>query len=294
MTNPRVPFQMASERKPLRPPRKGKNLIVHVVMNVEYWPFDQPMPRKTLSTPHGVNPLPDIPNYSWAEYGLRCGMPRFLALMSQLKLPASVNLNSAVIDHYPSLAEAIRSAGWEFIGHGHTQRLLQNEADEEATIRKALEQISGFTGKKVRGWMGPGFAQTFDTPDHLKKLGIEFNLDWVLDDLPCWMRTKFGPLICMPYGFELNDSLVYTVERQSSPEIFQRLKDTLTTFGPELKNQPRVLTLGLHPHQIGVPHRMPYLVECLKALKKREDVIWMTGSQIADWYMSADPAPAEL
>jgi hypothetical protein len=55
-----------------------------------------------------------------------------------------------------------------------------------------------------------------------------------------------------------------------------------------------VLTLGLHPHQIGVPHRMPYLVECLKLLKKRDDVIWMTGSQIADWYMSADPAPANL
>ena len=48
MTNPRVPFQMTSERKPLKPPKKGKNLIVHVVVNVEYWPFDQPMPRKTL------------------------------------------------------------------------------------------------------------------------------------------------------------------------------------------------------------------------------------------------------
>jgi hypothetical protein len=98
----------------------------------------------------------------------------------------------------------------------------------------------------------------------------------------------------MPYGFELNDSLVYAVERQSSPEVLQRLKDTLKTFVPELRTQPRVLTLGLHPHQIGVPHRMPYLVECLKTLKKRADVIWMTGSQIADWYMSADPAPAKL
>jgi hypothetical protein len=142
--------------------------------------------------------------------------------------------------------------------------------------------------------MGPGFAQTFDTPDYLKKHGIEFNLDWILDDLPCWMRTKYGPLVCMPYGFELNDSLVYAVERQSSPEVLQRLKDTLKTFAPELRTQARVITLGLHPHQIGVPHRMPYLVECLKTLKKRPDVIWMTGSQIADWYMSADPAPANL
>jgi hypothetical protein len=186
------------------------------------------------------------------------------------------------------------AAGWEFIGHGYTQRLLNKEQDEESTIRKALDQVSAFTGKKVRGWMGPGFAQTFDTPDYLKKHGIEYNLDWILDDLPCWMRTKHGPLVCMPYGFELNDSLVYTVERQSSPELLQRLKDTLKTFQPELKKQPRVLTLGLHPHQIGVPHRMPYLESALKLLKKRDDVIFMTGSQIADWYMSADPAPVRL
>ena len=53
-----------------------------------------------------------------------------------------------------------------------------------------------------------------------------------------------------------------------------------------------MLTLGLHPHQIGVPHRMLYLARCLKMLKRRDDVIFMTGSQIADWYLSADPAPA--
>ena len=52
MSNPRVPFQMSSERAKLAP-LKGKSIIVHIVVNVEYWPFDQPMPRKVLSTPHG-------------------------------------------------------------------------------------------------------------------------------------------------------------------------------------------------------------------------------------------------
>ena len=34
--------------------------------------------------------------------------------------------------------------------------------------------------KKPRGWMGPGFAETFDTPDILKAAGIEYVLG--LDD----------------------------------------------------------------------------------------------------------------
>lgn len=293
MSNPRIAFQMSSERKPLKPPRKGRTLIVHSVFNVEYWPFDQPMPRKILSTPHGMDPVPDLPNYCWAEYGLRMGMPRLMKLYASLKLPASVNINSAVTEHYPSLARAMLTAGWEFIGHGVTQRLAHKEADEEAAIRTALDQLHAFTGKKVRGWMSPGLAQTFNTPDFLRKHGVEYNLDWVLDDLPCWMQTAHGPLAALPYGFELNDSLVYAVERHSSPEYLRRVMDTLETFGPELKTQPRVLTLSLHPHLIGVPHRIGYLRDCLKLLKQRDDVIFMTGSEILDWYMSVEAAPAD-
>ena len=288
MTNPRVRFQMSSHRKRLPPPRPGKPLIVHVVMNVEYWPFDQPMPRKTLSTPHGMDSVPDIPNWCWAEYGLRCGMPRILALFEALEIPASVNLNSEVIAQYPALATAMLEAGWEFIGHGAVQRLLNREQDEEAVIEKALAQIRAFTGKPVRGWMGPGFAQTFDTPDHLRKHGIEYNLDWIVDDLPCWMTTNYGPMICMPYAFELNDSLVYTVERQASGDLLARVSDTLTTYGPELASQPRMLSLGLHPHQVGVPHRLPYLANVLRLLKERSDTVFMTGSEIADWYRGVE------
>jgi peptidoglycan/xylan/chitin deacetylase (PgdA/CDA1 family) len=293
MTNPRVPFQLSSDRKRLPPPRPGRPLIVHVVVNVEYWPFDQPMPRKTLSTPHGMDTVPDIPNWCWAEYGLRCGIPRMLELFQALELPISVNLNSEVIARYPRLAETMLAAGWEFVGHGVQQRLLNREKDEEAVIEKALGQIRAFTGRKVRGWMGPGFAQTFDTADYLCKHGIEYNLDWILDDLPCWMKTKSGPMICMPYAFELNDSLVFTVERQVSADLLERVRDTLTTLEPELATQPRIMTLGLHPHQIGVPHRLPYLAQALRMLRERSDVVFMTGSEIADWYRSVEPANVE-
>jgi allantoinase len=279
---------MSSERRPLPPP-DGRPLIVHNVVNVEYWPFDSPVPRQVLTTPHGKSPVPDIPNYCWVEYGLRCGMPRLLSLYTARTLPVSVNLNAAVIDHYPSLVAAMRGAGWEFTAHGYQQKLLNAETDEARTIRDTLDKIEGFTGRRPRGWMSPGFAQTFDTLDHLAAEGIEYNLDWVLDDLPCWMTTRHGPIICMPYCLELNDSLVYTVERQSSPEVWQRFNDTIATFEPELAQQPRVLTLAVHPHQIAVPHRIGYLARILDVLGGRPDTIFMTASQIADWYRAVEP-----
>ena len=290
-SNPRVHYQMTSERSNLRG-IDGKPLIVHLVVNVEHWLFDESMPRKYLTAPHGLEQVPDIPNFSWAEYGMRAGMPRLLECVKRRGLPASVSLNAGVIDAYPSCAAAMRDAGWEFIGHGVHQKSIQGEADERDIILLAMQMIEDFTGVRPSGWLGPGLKETFDTPDILKELGVDYVFDWVLDDLPCWLNTKHGPLLSIPYTLALNDSPLYAGQHMSSSEIYDRLVDTLSVFETELKRQPRVLTLALHPHLIGVPHRFAYLERMLDLLQGRDDTTFVVGGQIADWYVSACP-PAE-
>ena len=194
MTNPRIPYELSSDRKMRKGPG-GKRLIVHLVINVEHWRFDAPMPRKIISAPHGAEAIPDIPNYSWAEYGMRCGMPRFLKLITERGLAASTSINAGVIDAYPTCAEAMREAGWEFIGHGLHQKSMQAEAGEADLIEAAMEKVGSFTGVKMRGWLSPGLKQSADTPDILKHLGIDYVCDWVVDDLPTWMTTKHGRLM---------------------------------------------------------------------------------------------------
>lgn len=288
-SNPRIPYQMSTDRPPLVG-IDGKSLMVHLVVNVEHWLFDQGMPRKYLTAPHGLEQVPDIPNFSWAEYGMRSGMPRFLELFSSRKLPASVSLNAGVIEAYPSCASAMLEAGWEFIGHGVHQKSIQGESDEKEIIELSLHLIEQFTGKRPKGWLGPGLKETFDTPDLLKELGIEYVFDWVLDDLPCWITTIHGPLLAMPYTLELNDSPVYAIERQHSSEMFDRLVDTLAVFDKELKDQPRMLTIALHPHLMGVPHRFRYLERMLDILQARSDTIFIVGADVANWYQKACPA----
>ena len=292
MSNPRIAYEMSTDRPALSPP-DGKPLIVHLVVNVENWVFDHAMPRKILTAPHGLEQVPDIPNYSWAEYGMRCGMPRLLDCFAERGLPASVSLNAGVIAAYPTVAEAMRTAGWEFIGHGLHQKSLQGEDDEAALIEQAIALIEDFTGTRPGGWLGPGLKESNDTPDILKKLGVEYLFDWVLDDLPCWMTTAHGPLMSVPYTLELNDSVIYAVEKHASPEMHRRFTDTLTLFDRELKSQPRVMTLALHPHLIAVPHRFVYLERMLDVLQARTDTIFMTGRGIADWYAAASPPPQE-
>ncbi len=287
MTNPRVPFELSSQRKKLAPPN-GKPLIIHLVVNVEHWRFDQPMPRKLLTAPHGAEAVPDIPNYTWAEYGMRCGMPRILKMFKDRGLPASTSINAGVVDAYPACADEMLKAGWEFIGHGMHQKSSQAIEDEAAMIQASLDKLQSFTGSRVRGWLSPGLKQTSDTVDVLKELGVDYACDWVLDDLPTWMNTKHGPLMAMPYNLEINDSIIYAVEKHATPEFHRRVADTVAVFEDELADNPRMLAIGLHPHLMGVPHRVGYLARLLDELMARDDTIFMTGSQIADWFTAAD------
>jgi hypothetical protein len=66
-----------------------------------------------------------------------------------------------------------------------------------------------------------------------------------------------------------------------------RLARTLECFTKERSAGPRILTVPLHPHLMGVPHRIGFLERFLDTLVKRKDAVFMTGAQIADWFIGA-------
>jgi peptidoglycan/xylan/chitin deacetylase (PgdA/CDA1 family) len=285
-SNPRAPFRMSSCAEPLTAPG-GKPLVVQIVVNVEYWPYDELTPRTIVVPPHGLTHVPDLPNFCWSEYGNRCGMPRLLKLFSERGLPVGASVNASVIDVYPEVAEAMLAAGWEFIGHGYRQRGQGAEEDERAQIDAALDRLSAFTGARPRGWMSPGWSETFDTLDHLRGAGIEYVCQWVIDDVPVRLRTAHGDMVSLPYGLDHNDSVVYAIEKQPSEELRRRLERTIALYVEEIADtgQPRVLTIPLHPHLAGVPHRFLDLKAVIDGLIARDDVVFMGGSQILDWYL---------
>ncbi|MGN6130267.1 MAG: polysaccharide deacetylase family protein, partial [Nocardioidaceae bacterium] len=191
---------------------------MHLVVNVEHWSFTAPMPRKLLGSPHGTENVPDIPNYSWVEYGMRAGLPRLLRALSARELPASASMNASVIDVYPTAAEAILEAGWEFMGHGVTQRSLPNSPDEREVVAETLDRMEKFTGARPRGWLGPGLAETEATPDILSGEGIDYVCDWVVDDVPVWLSASPRDLVAVPYTLELNDSVLYAAQWHPAAE----------------------------------------------------------------------------
>lgn len=290
MSNPHIPFRFSSAEPPL-PPLFGRSIVVHVVVNVEVWSFDAAMPRKLLGGPHGRDHIPDVPNFGWVEYGMRAGLPRLLADFAERRLPISASCNAAAIEVYPSAVSAMVEAGWEMVAHGVTQQALPSVDDEAAVISESLDRIERFTGSRPTGWLGPGLAETFETPNVLSRAGLSYVCDWVLDDRPVWLHATPRPLVAVPYSLELNDSPMYAAQWQVASEFERRILDTLEVYAEECSSSPKVLTLGLHPHLIAVPHRIGVLRAVIRALSAHPEVVFANGSQICDWFRGSAPPP---
>ena len=286
MPNPRADYSPIFERKPLELPGDAR-VAVWAIINGEEWDINEPMARTVLPVPQGRSVLPDIPNYAWYDYGMRVGFWRLKRVLDRHGIKATVSLNASVCLTYPHLVEECLKSGWEIMGHGFIQRVLNAEPDQRAVIQRTISTIQEFTGTAPRGWMGPGLAETLDTPDILAEEGIEYVCDWCNDDQPYPMKVKSGRLVSIPYTLELNDIPIYLVQNHRSPEIYERSKDQFDTLYREGGESARVMAISTHPYITGVPHRIKYYDMIIDYIRQFQGAVFMTGSEILDWYDAA-------
>jgi allantoinase len=285
----RFAYSPITERAPLKLP-DGARMVVWVIVNIEEWDPTQPMPRTVLPPPAGGSPSPDVPNWSWHEYGNRVGFWRFTKIFDEFAIPVVLAINGSALAAYPPIVHAARERGWEFMGHGFTQRNMQKVANERADIRKTREAIARATGTPPRGWLGPGLTETWETPDLLAEEGYDYVADWVLDDQPVWLKTRGKPILNLPYTQEINDVAMIAVQKHAALEYRERALDQFEQIYADAADSARVMALVVHPYLMGAPHRVKYLRRVFEVIRKKSDVLFWTGAQIADWYLAAGPA----
>jgi peptidoglycan/xylan/chitin deacetylase (PgdA/CDA1 family) len=280
----RVPYQALVDRPRLVLP-DGKKIAVWVILNVEEWRIERPMPRTVLPPPMGQPLLPDVPNWSWHEYGMRAGFWRQHAALTSRGIPVTLAINGNVCRSYPRVAQAGLDAGWEFMGHGFLQGPMHRLDDQRGAIRDTVEAIRAFTGTAPRSWESPGLTETDETLDLLREAGIEYVADWVIDDLPQAIDTPHGTITTIPYTVEINDIAVHALQHHPAEEFLRRGRDQFDRLLAEGRAQnARVMSISIHPYITGVPHRIGYLERLLDHVQSHADVAWMTASQIGDWY----------
>ncbi len=290
LPNDRLDYSAIVNRAPLKLPDDAR-MAVWTITNVEEWDPTQTMPRTVLTPPAGGSPMPDIPNWCWHEYGNRVGFWRLLQVYDEFKIPGVMNINGAAVGSLPDIVKACVERKWEFVGHGYTQRNMQKVEDERADIRNSAEAIAKATGKRPRGWLGPGLTETWETPDILAEEGYDYVADWVLDDQPVWLKTRGKPILSIPYTQECNDVAMMLIQHHKASEFFERAIDQFEQLYADAKDSARVMAISVHPYIMGAPHRAKYFYKIFEQIRKKKDVLFWTGEQIADWYLKVGPKP---
>ncbi|MEW8199098.1 MAG: polysaccharide deacetylase family protein [Candidatus Thiodiazotropha endolucinida] len=288
MTRPEDRFEFAA--MPHRPKwqlPEGKRVAVYTVVNVEEWDIEKPIAREYVTPPAGVVTVPNIPNWAWHEYGMRVGIWRLMEALGKRNLMASAAINARVCEGSGEpVARALCGAGWALMGHGYSQAALHIVPDQHEVIAKSFKLLRDFSGKAPKGWLGPGLHEKLDSLDILSEVGFKFVCDFPMDEQPVAMHTLSGPIVAMPYTLELSDLPMMVVHQHQSRVWLDRVIDQFDRLYAEGAEQPRVMSMSVHPYIMGVPHRIKYFEAGYDYMKKHSDVWFTTAEEIYDWFMS--------
>ena len=282
----RCAYSAIVDRPPLKLPGRAR-LVFWTIVNLEVWDIGKPMARQVLPPPTGQTHVPDVPNWSWHEYGMRVGVWRFFDLFKRLEIRPTLSINARVCEDYARVAAQAKTEAWEFMGHSYEQGPIHAEPDQKAMVARSLDIIERCCGKRPLGWLGPGLTETLDTPEILAAAGIKYIGDWVYDDEPTVIRTAAGPLLTLPYTVELNDIPMMIIQHHQSDYLLRRAIDQFDRLYAEGEQRAKIFALAIHPYISGQPHRIKYLEAIYDYARRFDGVVYWTGEEILHWYLQS-------
>jgi peptidoglycan/xylan/chitin deacetylase (PgdA/CDA1 family) len=264
-------------KRPLYDWPSGKRLAFYIGLNIEHFAFMAGIGNDPFNRTSGPQTQR---NYAWRDYGLRVGVWRVFDMLDELKLPATILLNSLVCEHYPDVVDRIKARGDTICAHGRTNSELGNslwEHDEARAIAESTEMIAAHFGTRPKGWMGPAAAESRVTPDLLVEAGYTHTLGWPVDDQPIWMKTRSGAILSVPYPMELNDMGTNVLRDHTGEQFGQMVVDQFDEMLEQSSKQPLVMSVALHPFICGQPFRLRALRRALAhCVKQGADRVWFT------------------
>jgi peptidoglycan/xylan/chitin deacetylase (PgdA/CDA1 family) len=290
------PFVPIVDRGPLRFPN-GARVAMIFTINLETWEKVRegqktPLFQGPMTIPA---PLPgevfDSTNHTWREYGQRVGAWRIFEVFDAARVPASCTFNALTALDRRRVVDAANERGWEMVAHNWAQSdVLSDYAydpkAEREVINRTLDTFETVIGRPARVWLSSALRNTFHTPNFLAERGIVAFCDYLNDDQPYLIATEHGPLVATPYSNDINDFSIFS-RGSATPEMgLQTLRACFDELYNEGERTGRIMNFGIHPHVMGLPHRVGALREFLKYLKSRDGVWYCSREELARWYLA--------
>jgi len=224
---------------------------------------------------------------SQGEYGTTEGLPRIMELYDRQNIPGSFYIPAVTGLLYPEMVAEFKKRPRHEVGiHGWIHESLtdlNDQAEEERLLNKAIDFWTKALGKKPVGYRAPAWAFSKYTLDLIRKAGFEYDssamgmdepyelvsngqatgmvelpVDWILDDYPYFISSGALP----------SPELIFKVYQDE----FDRAYKEGTMF-----------MLTMHPMVSGHRSRIVYLDKLITYMKSKPGVWFATGQQIADY-----------
>lgn len=290
----RYPFVPMPMRGTLRWPG-GKRLALIITVNLEYWDLTKPTSAPYYAGGPAILPdplpgnIPDLPNYSWREYGQRVGVWRLFDIFEKAGVRASCTMNAKMGLERRQVIDAALRHGFELVPHNYEQGELlchlEHKPDEERrVIGETLKVYGKVTGRKPKGWLSSSLRGTSHTATILAENGLDFWCDLMNDDQPYMIETDSRSIVAVPYSIEINDFTLLSRRGLTNEAAFQCMKEQFDVLYAEGQASGMMMNVGLHPHVIGVPHRLSALTKFLDYASRHDGVWWATREEVAAAY----------
>jgi peptidoglycan/xylan/chitin deacetylase (PgdA/CDA1 family) len=226
-------------------------------------------------------PIRNYGNESNYRYGINAGAPRVQKLLSKYGFTATWTAAAVALEQAPQLARWIAENNHEICSHGYrwVHQFSFDEAREREFIRNAVASFEKTTGQRPVGWLSR-YLHTDNTRRLLAEEGFLYHMDDYSDDIPRreWVTLADGSqksIIIVPYALDTND-MKFWLDPGYMPQ--QWLDYNIATFDQlyeEGREQPKIMSLGLHLRIIGRPGRIGVLDRFMAYVAARPD-IWVT------------------
>ena len=222
---------------------------------------------------------------SAADFGAETGLARILGMLDRYQIPASFFIPAVSALLHPEMIPAILKPGRHEIGvHGWIHESLpaiDDAAEEERLLVKAIEYLTKATGKRPVGYRAPSWAFSAHTLGLIRKHGFLYDSSLMAMDEPYELMSngQLTGLVELSIDWTLTETpyLGRGGTMPSSEQLFQLYREEFDGA----YQLGTMFLLTLHPHVTGHRAPMRHLDQLVSYMKSKPGVWFATCEQIA-------------
>lgn len=227
----------------------------------------------------------DLSDLSLGRYGIVRGLPRILALLTELGIPATFFVPGATVEAHPEAIEQIASLGHEVGHHGHQHfsATAISDAEQEEELDSGIEAIERRIGTRPLGYRAPGWALTATTLKLLCERDFLYDSSAMGDDRPYLEQIGDITLPEIPVHWSLDDFPYFGVAG-SYPHAGRDPRSVFDSWRVEVESaiaEKRPTGFCFHPEVIGHAFTFASLEQFLQTLNDDPRVTFQRCAALA-------------